>query len=161
MPKRKPHRKGPKYKNVILTSESRELDLDLIDEVCQSTDRGNFRYVAFHRAGVSQRLWRYWVERGRKSRRKREDGRLKGKQSLEEHLLERLEQSEGEMHAECIEDVLDSDDARLKMEFLKLRFNKVYNGKQYDDETGEETKVDAKALLLERLLSILGAPDNG
>jgi hypothetical protein len=133
----------------------------MIDEVCSYTDRGNFRYVAFHRAGVSQRRWRMWVEKGRKLRRQREEGKLEDAPSLQEHLLERLEQSEGEMHAECIEDVLDSDDARLKMDFLKLRFNKVYNGLQYDDETGEETKVDAKALLLERILSILGTPDNG
>lgn len=157
---RKASRKGPVYPKLVPTSESQELSHRLIDALCRTVERGNFRYVACQRAGVSWRRYTYWMELAAKERRQRDDGKLKGKPSMYVHLLERLEQSEGEVHAQCVEDVLDSDDARLKMEYLKLRFSKLYskNPNSVDDETGRETKIDARELLRERLLAILGPP---
>lgn len=163
MAKRSKRRKGPVYQSLVPTSQSRKLDMKLIDEMCAIIERGNFRYVACHRAGVSLRRFSYWLEIAKKERSERDEGD-NSKVSLHVHLLERIEQAEGELHSDCIEDILESDDARLKLEYLKLRYGKAYSGNpnaRLDDENGTETKVDARELLRERLLAILGPPEDG
>jgi hypothetical protein len=165
MVKRKASRKGPVYKNLVPGYRSRDLTMPLIDDLCKTVERGNFRYVACQRCGVNYSRLKKWLEKARKERRRHDDdgGMCKGeKPSLHLHLLERLEQAEGEIHAACIEDILDSKDPKLKLEFLKLRFNKLYSNNpnvRIDDETATEVKVDAKTLLLERLVAILGPSD--
>jgi hypothetical protein len=101
--------------------------------------------------------FRRWMARGVADRKKLEKAG-EGEPSLYVLLVDAMEKAEGDAHAQGVEDVLTSGDPKLVLKFLTLRYNKLYNknpNARVDDETGEEQKIDAKALLREKINALL------
>ncbi len=124
---------------------------DLLGLVCDEIKKGNFRYVAFARAGIPKDTWTTWVVKGNKQRKK-------GEVTIYTEMLLALEAAEATMHSGILTDVLATGTARDKLEFLRLRFNKLYNknpNARIDDETGAEENVSGTELLAEKLAAFV------
>jgi transposase-like protein len=125
----------------------RALTPQLITEAAEFIGQGNFRYVAAQRLGVNQNTFQSWIQTGKKHIEIERD-------SLEAKLAYEVERAEAECHSRILSNVLASDDVKLQLEFLRLRYNKLYSknpNAHHDDETGTTEKVDVAALLLEKL----------
>ena len=141
----------------------------LIGQVCKTIARGNFRYVAFGLEGISKGTWSSWVKRGQKELRKLEAGTLKTDPSLKVDLIRALIKAEARMQCELLENVLEcgknEDEWRHKdrqWKFLLRRFPKEFSRNpnahtddEYGDETFEEPKIDASALLASKIQELL------
>lgn len=131
-----------------------DLTWDLVKELCATVSAGNFRYVAMQKAGIHSERFKRWMSQGHRDLKLFATGELKGDLNMYCHLVVELEAAEGASHSEMIRDVLGSEDPRLVFEFMKLRYNKLYNknpNSRIDDADGTEIKIDARTLLIERL----------
>lgn len=133
------------------------IDLTLTDEMvaeaCAIVERGNFRYVAAQRLGVSHGTWASWLERGRKELREHTSGK-RDTLTVKAKLVVELERAEAQCHERLLQDVLEADDPRLKMDFLKARYGKLYSrnpNARIDDETGEKVKIEIAEILADKL----------
>ncbi len=135
------------------------LDERLIARVVAEVQKGNFRYIAFGRFGVPKTTWSDWLKRGNKELRERNIGDL----SKYARLVQELASADSYVHSRCVQDILASDDPRVKMEFLRRKYGKLYSmsPSAVDDETGEESKIDMGARLLELLRAIRGDDESG
>ena len=123
----------------------------VIEEAAAIVGAGNFRYVAFQRLGIPVATFQAWIRKGLKDRRD-------GSDSKQADLVRALDMAEGECHAQLLQDVLSADDPRLKMDFLRARYNKLYSNNpnaHLDDETGEMIKREAAEILAEKLSRFL------
>ncbi len=131
-----------------------QLTEELIEALADIVRAGNFRYIASQRMGVPITTFRQWLVRGRKER-------AAGKETLQVKLLIALDKAEAECHQTLLQDVLSAEGPgaeRLKMDFLKARYNKLYSknpNAHLDDGTMEETKVDALELIADRLRTLM------
>ncbi len=67
-------------------------------------------------------------------------------------------QQQRRCHQLLLQDVIGSDSVQAKQWFLERRYNKLYSknpNAHVDDETGEESKVDALEILAEKLRTLL------
>lgn len=150
----KPKKPKPKKKYSGPRGPKLSLTRAMVDEAAAIVAKGNFRYVARGRMGVCSSTWNRWMERGREELREYTAGRKpKSKLTLKAELVMALDKAEQVVHSQIIEDVLESDNLKLKTEYLYRRFSKLYskNPNAHDDETGETYKVDPMELLLEKL----------
>jgi len=123
----------------------------VIEEAAAIVGAGNFRYVAFQRLGIPVATFQAWIRKGLKARRE-------GVDNIQAKLVRALDMAEGECHAQLLQDVLSADDPRLKMDFLRARYNKLYSNNpnaHLDDETGEMIKREAAEILAEKLSRFL------
>lgn len=157
--KKKSAKKKPR-RNCATYSERVDLTLtpEMVKKVCAIVARGNFRYVAFQEVGVQRSTWAAWVTKGRKELREFAEGK-RDKLTIKATLVVELDRAEAKAHTRILKDVVESDDPRLKMDFLKARYNKLYSrnpNAHVDDEDGTETQVDALELLADKLRSLMG-----
>lgn len=155
-----------------------QLDHDLIKRVCNCLKKGNYRKTAFALEGVAPDTWSKWVFRGRKERKAVKAGELAKSgpngQSLQAILVEKMEAAEAEAVQGCIQNVLKPADGshpnpETILKFLRLRHPKMFNhnpAAHYDDESGEETKIDPMQAVSDRLEQLMGKkgdskPDGG
>jgi hypothetical protein len=148
--KKKPAReKLPRFSSLELTQE-------VIDKLAATVARGNFRYVARGRAGIPEGTFKSWLATGRKELREIESGKRK-EETLRSKLVMALDKAESDVHSRIVEDVLESDNLKLKMDYLYRRYGKLYskNPNSHDDDTGETVKIDALELLAEKLSTFI------
>ena len=132
------------------------LTQEILDEIVACVGKGNFRYVARGKAGIMEATFKSWLSRGRTELREYDSGK-RDELTLKAELVVALDIAENEVHARIIEDVLASDETKLKMDYLRRRYPKLYssNGTAIDDETGEEVKIDPLQLLAEKLSAFI------
>ena len=114
--------------------------------------------VARQRLGVSVSTYDKWIKSGRKQIREVESGKRKSL-LLQGKLLIALDEAEGFVHGQMVEDILEKGSIQARQWYLERRFNKLYSrnpAAHLDDETGKEVKIDATALLAEKLKVLLG-----
>lgn len=142
----------PKAKPKPKQSSRLKLTQEIIDNAAEIVGRGNFRYVARGKLGIPEGTWCSWMTHGRKNLREVEGGSGRAL-SLQAKLVMALDKAENDVHARIIEDVLTSDNLKLKVEYLYRRYGKLYskNPNAHDDDTGETVKVDPLELLAEKL----------
>ncbi len=136
-----------------------DLDItpELIRKMARIVEAGNFRYVACQRMGISQNTFSTWIRKGNKERREYEAGRQDWVSSRV-LLIEALEEAEGKCHSRLLQDIVSSDNLTAKMWYLERRYNKMYSknpNAKIDDESGETIKIDATAILAERLSQLI------
>jgi len=128
------------------------LDDAKIAKIVGVLERGNFRYVAHQRLGISARTFFSWVEKGKRDRKLRESGELEG--SIYCRFIDAIEEAEAKAHQRLLHDVIEAEDPKCKMWFLERRWNKLYSknpNAKIDDETGETIKNDLLAQLADKL----------
>jgi hypothetical protein len=138
-----------------------KLTEELIAKMAEIVRKGNFRMVALQRLGISKNTYSKWMEVGRKQIRDVEQGRRKAV-LLQGKLVIALDDAEGFVHGRMIEDILKSDNVAARQWYLERRFNKLYSrnpAAHLDDETGETVKIDASALLAEKLAQLVGGDE--
>jgi len=129
-----------------------------IVEFCKQVRRGNFLRVAANRLGVSEQTCWQWRSDGRRELAEYEAGR-RDTVSLRVLFLVEGDRASSDLHDRLIVDVLSSDDPKLKFEFMRRRWGKIYSANPNateDPETGEEHTIDAVSLLLERIEALKG-----
>ncbi len=132
------------------------LTQEILEEIVGCVALGNFRYVARGRAGVSESSFKSWLSRGRAELRELEEGK-RDDLTLKADLVVALDQAENEVHSKIVEDVLGSNDNKLKLDYLYRRYSKLYakNSHAVDDYTGETVKIDPFELLAEKLTAFI------
>jgi hypothetical protein len=122
----------------------RTLTEELIEEISQSVAAGNFNRLAIGRCGLDEVQFYSWMKKGKKDNDRFQSGKV-DKLTLEAQLMLVLGVAEGALHTALLEDVLGCDDPKLKLEFMKLRWPRLYsknpNAHTINDETGEEEKI--------------------
>lgn len=149
--KKKPGR--PKGRKNSKTRIDTKLTEKIIQDLYDIVRRGNFRYVACQRLGITRGTYTNWTQTGRKQLREFEKGE-RTYLSLPAKLVLKLDEAEGYVHGEMVEDILEQGSIQARQWFLERRFNKLYSrnpNAHTDDETGEEVTIDPIALLAERL----------
>lgn len=132
-----------------------KLTAKLVEDICAVVRKGNFRYVALQRLGISRHTYDQWMTVGRKQIRDYEAGRRRNI-LMQGKLVLALDEAEGVVHGQMVEDILEHGSIQARQWFLERRFNKLYSrnpNAHIDDESGKEEKVDHAALLLERLVA--------
>jgi hypothetical protein len=139
-----------------------KLTEELIEKAAKIVGQGNFRYVARGRLGIPEGTWISWLHRGKREWREYERGE-RDEITLKMKLERALDRAECVVHSAIIEDVLASDNHKLRMEYLYRRYGKLYskNPNAVDDDTGEEYKVDPNQVLNERLGAFLPKDSDG
>lgn len=130
---------------------------DLVREACRIVEAGNFRYVAAQRLGVPASTWNSWLHRGKKELREFASGK-RDHVTVKATLVRELDKAEARCHQRLLQDVVESDSVQAKQWFLERRYNKLYSrnpNARIDDETGEETKVDALEILADKLRTLM------
>jgi len=162
-PTKKPARKrkdyGPLTWRAYNQSPACKLTQKILDDFCEIVRQGNFRYVACQRLGISVSMYKNWMESGRRQIRDMEAGE-RPNLLLQGKLLIGLNEAEGFVHGEMVEDILQSGSISARQWYLERRFNKLYStnpNAHTDDESGET--VDAVELLRDRLKTILKGSD--
>ena len=134
---------------------------EFIARVAACIRAGNFRMVAAKREGVNEKTFYMWLNNGKKIRDETPSRKpLPDNPYVKLHIA--VEAAEAEAHEQILADVLDSDDPRVKLKFLELRYNKLYNknpNAKTDDESGLTQQIDVKALLVERILELLAVKE--
>ena len=154
---KKAPKKTPAKERKIKDRFDLDLDMDKIKKICRIVEAGNFRYVACQRLGISLNTFSNWIQNGKKDLREFEAGR-RDYITTRVLLIEELEKAEGKCHSRLLHDIVSSDNLTAKMWFLERRWNKLYNknpNAKIDDETGETIKIDATAILADRLSQLL------
>lgn len=144
-----------KIKNRSESWRSPELTDDLIERLAGWVERGNLRKFACAMEDVVYSTFKNWCAKGRMDLENEED-------TVHGRLEIALLKAEGKLHDHCVINIKASDNPEVKLKYLQLRWNKYYNRNPnitVDDETGVETKVDARKILAERLGMLLGAGD--
>jgi len=143
MPKRKI--KGEQI-NLTLTEET-------IRKAAEIVARGNFRDTARSMLEIPEGTWEAWLNRGRREWREYSRGDRE-KKTLKMQLVTALDKAEGQGLDQFSRDMLDpSVPMKTRAEFMYRRHSRLFskNPNALDDRTGTEHKVDAKALLAEKL----------
>jgi len=134
-----------------------KLSTKIIEDFVAIVEKGNFRSVARQRLGISVSTYDKWISTGRKQIRDFESGRRKHL-LLQGKFVLALDEAEGRVHGQMVEDILDKGSIQARQWYLERRFNKLYSrnpAAHIDDETGKEVQVDAAALLAERLKALV------
>ena len=153
-PKAKPKAEKPaNLYTLTLTQET-------IDKLAATVRRGNFRYVARGRLGIPEGTFKSWTAKGRRDLKDLQSGKKK-KETMQARLVTALEIAESEAHSELMQDVLESDNVKVKADFMYRRYGKLYSRSltSHDDETGETTKVDPMEVLAETLKAFIKDDD--
>lgn len=141
------------------TDPKRHLSSGLIKNVCEVIARGNYKQVAFDRYGIPARTWKYWQAKGKKEFHQVSSGKLDFSDrsicyDLYTHMLEAC----GERDVAVVDVLMHEDTpAEIKFKLYKASRPKLFApaGARFDDETGEETKVDPLTQLEDRLKDLL------
>lgn len=125
-------------------------------ELADIVGEGNFRHVAAGKLGIAPNTLHGWVRRGKAHLEDHRSGKRK-ELTLQARLVVELEKAESDCHATLVKDILKTGNPELKLKFLKLRYNKLYNNNPnaVDDSTGEEVARSAADLLIEKLSTFL------
>ena len=130
---------------------------DLIAQLATVVFRGNYRTIAAQACGVPPALFYRWIRKGEQDAMDFERGVL-ADVTLEHLLFVAINRAEAESHTHLLQDVLDADDHKVKLDFLKHRFKRLYsvgpNTREIDDTTGRESESVAD-VLRDRLLPLL------
>jgi hypothetical protein len=148
---------APKKKATQMESLNLSLTDDLVREACKIVEAGNFRKVAAQRLGVPMSTWNSWLQRGKKELREFSSGK-RTSVTVKASFVRELDKAEGRCHARLLQDVISSDSIQAKQWFLERRYNKLYSknpNAHIDDETGEESKVDALEILADKLRTLM------
>ena len=141
----------------------RTLTEGLIKEISESVAAGNFNKLAIARCGLDEVQFYEWMRKGKRDNDRFQSGKEK-KLTMEAELMLVLGVAEGALHTALLEDILSCDDPKLKLEFMRLRWAKLYSknpNAHVDDATGEEQKVSGLDVL-SRMISeymVNNAPD--
>ena len=151
MAKTKPKKKAKKEtrgRKLSLTSK-------IIKEICDLALKGNFRQDIWARMKLDANLCNSWLTYGKKELR--EESATGKKPGLRAKLVLDLAHAEAESRGKLMEDVRGSEDDRVKLNFLKMRYGRHFaNADTYlDDDTGEEKERPMRDLLAERLAKFL------
>jgi hypothetical protein len=152
-------KKAVKKKSTQMESLNLSLTDDILREACQIVEAGNFRYVAAQRLGVPASTWNSWLHRGKKELREYASGK-RDHVTVKASFVRELDKAEARCHQRLLQDVITSDSIQAKQWFLERRYNKLYSknpNARIDDETGEETKVDALEILADKLRTLMDA----
>lgn len=135
------------------------LTQEIIDDLAAIVRKGNFRYVARGKLGIPRGTFESWISSGKREHREVQIGKRKNV-TLKMRLVTALDIAENDVHAKIIEDVLESDNLKLKMDYLYRRYGKLYakNPNAHDDETGETVKIDPLELLADKLRTFIKEP---
>lgn len=130
---------------------------DLIAQLASVVFRGNYRTIAAQACGVPPALFYRWMRKGEQDAMDFERGVLAGV-TMEHLLFVAIGRAEAESHTHLLQDVLDADDHKVKLDFLKHRFKRLYsvgpNTREVDDTTGHEAESIAD-VLRDRLIPML------
>ena len=135
----------------------------MLEKIVEIIRGGNFKYVAAQCCGIHRNTLTHWMDKGKEHVRMIEEG-VEGGDTLFAELALRVEEAEGEAHAEILGRVLTYDGpgaAAVQLKFLTHRHQKLYQNSstRIDDDTGKEEKTDAAALLTEALRQFLPTED--
>ena len=115
-PKAKPKAEKPaNLYTLTLTQET-------IDKLAATVRRGNFRYVARGRLGIPEGTFKSWTAKGRRDLKDLQSGKKK-KETMQARLVTALEIAESEAHSELMQDVLESDNVKVKADFSWLKWD--------------------------------------
>jgi len=164
-PKKRPAKKEAVVVPEGPVPEPTRLTLALVEEFVAGVRRGNFRETSAHALGVGKAQIYRWLAVGRKYDEEHGEASVPDKKQFESsrayscwYLYHHTILAEGWMHGYLIHDLLSSDSIPAKIWFLKHRFNRLYSNNPnawVDDETGDVSKIDAPAVILDRLLALL------
>lgn len=134
------------------------LTSDMVERFCDEIRKGNYLEVAAHRLGFTKGQMYKWRHRGRKELEELEKGERESV-TLCAVLTAEADRASADLHDALIQDVLACDDPKLKFEFMRRRWSKIYSGNPNaveDPDTGETQQVDVAAMLLEKLSALRG-----
>lgn len=136
--------------------EDLELTEAILFELAEIVAKGNFRHVAAGQLGITPNTLHGWVRRGKTYLEDYNKGKL-SELTLQARLVVELEKAEADCHGKLVVDILASGSPELKLKFLRLRYNKLYNNNPnaVDDVTGEDVQRSAADLLIEKLSTFL------
>jgi len=134
------------------------LSRDIIDQFCEITEKGCLRQTVLKRMGLRRGTFYHWWQAGRNCldeiEKNERQGRLNREFSKREilcmELFERGTKSLGIAHEKMEMAIVECDDPKVKLQFMKLTRRDVSGLSYQDDETLEETKIDPLALCVER-----------
>ena len=97
---------------------------EFIERVAKCIRAGNFRMVAAKREGINDKTFYMWLANGKKIRDETPSRKpLPNNPYVKLHIA--VEAAEAEAHEQILADVLNSEDPRVKLRFLELRYNKL------------------------------------
>lgn len=136
-----------------------ELNSEVIEAICHVIRLGNFRYVARQSLGIPSYYFSQWIKKGNVER----DAIFAGKIAPEDAtvyywLVSSMDKAEASVHAKLVFDVAYCSDPKVKLDFMRRRWGKLYNNNSnvsVDDETGEEVEIDVATLLREKLAAFV------
>lgn len=137
----------------MIDRENLQLTESIVFELAEIVQEGNFRHVAAASIGIQPSTLYSWLRRGKNELKDFLEGKRKN-QTLKARLVVELERAEAECHGKLVKDVVTSDDPKLKLQFLRLRYNKLYNNNpnaSVDDESGEESVLSGAEVLAAKL----------
>jgi hypothetical protein len=139
---------------------SSKLSRDIIMDVCEVVMRGNFRKTAFALVGIPHHTWKHWMLVGKACIAGRPTpGNSNPSQEHKDlcvELVQRLDHVEALVEDEALNDVRTAakQDWKAASWYLERRHNKKYSrnpAAHWDDEEAVEVKIDAKAVLRDKL----------
>lgn len=165
-PKRRKRIRVPKAisdKTGVKSTETRayrgSLTMHMVRQLCEIVGRGNFRTTAREKLSIPLETWKKWLRFGRIEHEELVAGtRFQKDLSPPYYLYVGLKAAENEAHDTVLTNVVNCDSPAVQLEFLKRRWPKLYNNVNnvaIDDETQEEVKIDATAMLLEKLSALI------
>jgi hypothetical protein len=145
---------------------------EIIDQVVEIVEKGNFRTHAFARININYHTWWNWITRGKQEIKEFNDGKRPiEKLTLKSELVMRLEKAEAEVAMEMNQDIRsarESDgrpDIKARTWFLERRFSKLYARNPNATVQGEESEPESQArgrdVLLGQILKALGRKMEG
>lgn len=128
----------------------------MVHEMAETVAKGNFRHVAAALVGVPANTLHSWTKRGREELADFHAGKRKDR-TVKAVLVVELDKAEAVVHGKLVADVVTDGDAALKLKFLQLRYNKLWNKNPnaVDDATGEETRQSGADILAEKLAGFI------
>lgn len=129
---------------------------ELVHEFAEQIRRGNFMFVAASRLGFTKSQIYNWRNRGAKEIEQLEQGKIETVTLCAVFTAE-ADRASGDLHDRLIVDVLSCDDPKVKLEFLKRRWAKIYSANpnaSEDPDTGETSDIDVAGMIAEKLAAL-------
>lgn len=136
------------------------LDPKSCDDIVRDVEAGTFKWVAAALAGVSKPRFNSWLRRGAENITEVEEAAAKGvERDYDDYglFVLKLQRAEASSRQSIERDVANSDDDRVKLKFLEMRYGKTYHKERFEKEEATEAmnRIEAGELLREKITKII------
>jgi hypothetical protein len=129
--------------------------------------RGNPRRIAFDMLGIPHKRWRTWVRRGQRQGIELESSSTSAERKAElsgsiyVEMVRGILKAEAEVHDTMASGILESDDPKVYVAFMKMKYPHLYGGfaTEVEDTEGDRREISAVDVIEKKLAFILDRPE--